>query len=225
MDVVRHVAVSSIAAAMLALSPGISTADRMTYCGTARWQSIIAQAATRFELPERWLHAVIRAESGGCETIDGAPTVSSAGAMGLMQLMPDTWAEYRDKLQLRDDPHEPLDNILAGSAYLRDLYDRFGWPGALAAYHAGPARYDEHLSDGRSLPQSTLDYLAHVERLTGDHEPLGAVDRTLFITRSASIPSSDGPADDKRHDGLFVALRHGDRRGETPAQGSADVQK
>lgn len=225
MDVVRHVLASGIAAAMLALSPGISTADRMNYCGTARWQSFIAQAATRFDLPERWLHAVMRAESGGCETIDGAPTVSSAGAMGLMQLMPGTWTEYRHKLQLGDDPHEPRDNILAGSAYLRDLYGRYGWPGALAAYHAGPARYDQHLSDGRSLPHSTLDYLAHIERLTGDHEPLSSVDRTLFVTPSASIQSSDGPADEQRHDGLFVALRRGDRRSETTAQGSADVQK
>lgn len=225
MDVVRHVLVSSIAAAMLALAPGISTADRATYCGTARWQSFIAQATIRFELPERWLHAVMRAESGGCETMDGAPTVSSAGAMGLMQLMPGTWAEYRDKLQLGDDPHEPRDNILAGTAYLRVLYDRFGWPGALAAYHAGPTRYEQHLSDGRSLPPSTLDYLAHIERLTGDQEPFAAADRTLFVTRSSSIPSADGPADDTRHDGLFVALRHGDQRSETTAQGSADVQK
>lgn len=225
MDVVRHVVACSIAAAILTLSPGNSTADHATYCGTARWQSLIAQAATRFELPERWLHAVMRAESGGCETMDGAPTTSSAGAMGLMQLMPGTWAEYRNKLHLGDDPHEPRDNILAGSAYLRELHDRFGWPGALAAYHAGPARYDEHLSDGRSLPHSTLDYLVHVERLTGDHDPLVAADRTLFVMRPAPVPSSDGPADDKPHDGLFVALRHGDRRSEATAQGSADVQK
>lgn len=225
MDVVRQVVASSIATTMLALSPGISTADRVTYCGTARWQSFIAQAATRFGLPERWLHAVMRAESAGCETMDGSPTVSSAGAIGLMQLMPGTWAEYRDKLQLGDDPHEPRDNILAGSAYLRDLYDRVGWPGALAAYHAGPTRYDEHLSDGRSLPHSTLDYLAHVERLTGDQQPFAAADRTLFVTRPASVPSSDDPADDKRHDGLFVTLRHGDRRGRTTAPESTDVQK
>lgn len=225
MDVVRHVLASGIAAALLALSAGASTADRASYCGTMRWQSLIAQAATRFELPERWLHAVMRAESGGCETMNGAPTVSSAGAMGLMQLMPTTWAEYREKLQLGDDPHAPLDNILAGSAYLRDLHDRYGWPGALAAYHAGPTRYDQHLSDGRSLPHSTLDYLAHVERLTSDHEPFGSVDRTLFVTRPMPPSPSDSPADGKRHDGLFVALRHGDRRSETTARGSADVQK
>lgn len=225
MDVVRHVFASTIAAAMLALSPGISPADRATYCGTARWQSLIAQAAASFELPERWLHAVVLAESGGCETMDGAQTVSSAGAMGLMQLMPGTWAEYRNKLQLGVDPHEPRDNILAGSAYLRDLFDRYGWPGALAAYHAGPTRYDEHLSDGRSLPNSTLDYLAHVERLSSDHEPFVAADRTLFVMRPAPVPSSDDPADDKRHDGLFVTLRHADRRGRTTAPESTDVQK
>lgn len=225
MDVVRYVLASSITVALLALSPGVSTADRATYCGTASWQSLIGQAGTRFDLPERWLHAVMRAESGGCEAMNGSPTVSTAGAMGLMQLMPNTWEQYRNKLGLGDDPHEPRDNILAGSAYLRDLYDRYGWPGALAAYHAGPTRYDEHLSAGRPLPRATLDYVARVTRLTVDQSTVDSIDRILFVERPAPARADDGPADHGRVDDLFVALRHSNRRRIISEQAPADVQK
>jgi soluble lytic murein transglycosylase-like protein len=225
MDLVKYLTASSIALAMLALSPTVSHSDGSLYCGTTQWQSQIASAASHFGLPERWLHAVIGAESGGCDTMNGEPTLSPAGAMGLMQLMPSTWAAYREKLQLGDNPHEPHDNILAGSAYLRDLYDRYGWPGALAAYHAGPARYDEYLSAGRPLPPATLDYLAHVERLTADEAPLPSVDRTLFVVQSPPSHSSDGPVEDTSIDGLFIALQHSDRRRRTVEQAPADVQK
>jgi soluble lytic murein transglycosylase-like protein len=225
MDVVRSVTASSIVVSMLVLSPTASHAGGPVYCGTTQWQSHIADAARRFDLPQRWLHAVIRAESGGCDTMNGAPTVSSPGAMGLMQLMPTTWAAYREKLQLGDDPHEPHDNIAAGSAYLRDLYDRYGWPGALASYHAGPTRYDEHLSAGRSLPRATLDYLAYVERLTADEVPLPSVDRTLFVVRPPPSRSSDDAANDTSIDDLFVVLRHSDRRRKNAEEVPANVQK
>ena len=60
--------------------------------------------------------------------------------MGLMQLMPGTWSEMRLMLGLGGDPFEPHDNIMAGTAYLRMVYDRFGYPGLFAAYNAGPGR-------------------------------------------------------------------------------------
>src|SRR3990170_330204 len=104
----------------------------------------------------------MRAESGGRTTLRGRPTVSRAGAMGLMQLMPGTWAEMRAQLGLGFNPHDPRDNILAGTAYLRAMHDRFGYPGLFGAYNAGPARYAEHLATGRPLPGETRDYLAKV---------------------------------------------------------------
>ena len=58
--------------------------------------------------------------------------------------------------------HDPRDNILAGTAYLRAMYDRFGYPGAFAAYNAGPARYAGHLATGRRLPTETVAYVAAV---------------------------------------------------------------
>lgn len=128
----------------------------------ARWQPLIAEASVRFGIPVAWIERVMRAESGGRITLGGRPIVSRAGAMGLMQLMPETWAEMRAAHGLGDDPHDPRDNILAGTAYLRLMYDRFGYPGMFAAYNAGPARYADHLMRGRALPQETRAYLASV---------------------------------------------------------------
>ncbi|WAC59636.1 lytic transglycosylase domain-containing protein [Brevundimonas sp. SL130] len=90
--------------------------------------AIIVEAAHRFGVPQAWIRAVIRAES------DFDPhAVSSAGAQGLMQLMPATYAELRARHGLGADPFSPRDNILAGAAYLRVLHDRFGETGVLAA--------------------------------------------------------------------------------------------
>jgi hypothetical protein len=91
--------------------------------------------------------------------VRGRPITSPAGAMGLMQLMPDTYAKLRVEHRLGPDPHDPRDNILAGAAYLREMYDRFGWPGMFAAYNAGPRRFEAHLRDEQPLPAETRRYL------------------------------------------------------------------
>lgn len=127
-----------------------------------RWSNYIAEASDRFGVPEEWIRRVIRAESGGRTTLNGNPITSRAGAMGLMQLMPRTWAEMRVTHRLGPDPHDPRDNILAGTAYLRAMYVRFGYPGLFAAYNAGPSRYAEHLAIGRRLPAETVAYVAAV---------------------------------------------------------------
>jgi soluble lytic murein transglycosylase-like protein len=127
-----------------------------------RWSMHIAEASARFGIPENWIRRVMRAESGGRTTLDGRPITSRAGAMGLMQLMPGTWAGMRAKHALGPDPHDPKDNILAGAAYLRLMYDRFGYPGLFAAYNAGPERYARHLATGEALPSETIAYMAEV---------------------------------------------------------------
>jgi hypothetical protein len=132
------------------------------FCGTIAWQPFIQEAADRFELPPSWIDSVIRAESAGCTLTDHHPTTSAAGAMGLMQLMPESWIRLREKLRLANDPHDPRDNILADSAYLRELYERFGFPDLFAAYHAGPQRLEESLLDHRPLPDATQVYLSRV---------------------------------------------------------------
>lgn len=128
-----------------------------------RWTLFIAEAAQRFGIPPAWIRAVIAVESGGRNTLHGRPIVSKAGAIGLMQLMPQTFTEMRHQHDLGPDPHEPRTNILAGTAYLRHLYDRFGNDGVFAAYNAGPARYRAHLSRHMPLPAETVAYLAVAE--------------------------------------------------------------
>lgn len=126
------------------------------------WRPYVVEASERFGMPIAWIEAVMRAESRGRTHLNGRPIRSSAGAMGLMQLMPATWAEMRSRLGLGHNPDEPRDNILAGTFYLRLMYERFGYPGLFGAYNAGPARYAEHLSGRRSLPRETVGYLATV---------------------------------------------------------------
>lgn len=118
----------------------------------------IAYAARRFAIPDALIRAVIAVESNGAVF-----AVSPKGAMGLMQLMPGTWGELRLRYALGIDPFDPCDNILAGTAYLRELLDRYGDPGFLAAYNAGPGRYEAYLR-GRPLPRETI---AYVSRLSG----------------------------------------------------------
>lgn len=127
-----------------------------------RWRPLIAEASRRFGVPEHWIREVMRVESGGRTTLNGRPIVSRAGAMGLMQVMPRTYAELRRRHGLGADPQDPRDNILAGTAYLREMWACFGVPGAFAAYHAGPVRVADHLASGRPLPAETRRYLARL---------------------------------------------------------------
>lgn len=138
------------------------------------WGPYIKEASARFSVPELWIREVMRQESGGRQYIGGSLTTSRSGAAGLMQVMPATYAELRAKHGLGPDRYHPRDNILAGTAYIREMYDRFGYPGFLAAYNAGPARLEGHLYNGRSLPAETRNYLASVApRLAGSATATG----------------------------------------------------
>lgn len=188
--------------AVLFISPA-ARADQAPFCGTQQWQTLIDEAAAQFAIPSSWIHAVMRAESAGCVRMDGKPTTSSAGAMGLMQLMPRTWAMLRDRLGLRDDPHDPRDNILAGAAYLAELHECYGRDGAFAAYHAGPRRYDEHVAGTRALPAATRAYTARVQRL-------------LASGREDSPAAT--PSDTAATGEIFVRKRHDPRAAQPPAE-------
>ena len=130
-----------------------------------RFANFIAEASARFTVPARWIRAIIQIESAGDEH-----AISPRGAMGLMQLMPDTWVELNARYELGLDPFDPRDNILAGTGYLRELRDRFGSAGFLAAYHAGPARYGQHLATGQPLPPATIAYITAVTPLLGNEQ-------------------------------------------------------
>ena len=122
-----------------------------------RFAEFIAEASTRFAVPASWIRAVMQIESGGDQR-----AASPRGALGLMQLMPGTWVELSARYELGLDPFDPHDNVMAGTAYLKEMHDRFGSAGFLAAYHAGPGRYKQHLAIGKPLPQDTIAYVAAV---------------------------------------------------------------
>jgi hypothetical protein len=127
------------------------------------WGPYITEAAQKYDVPERWIREVIRVESHGHEyTASGVLITSPVGAMGLMQLMPETYDEVRARYGLGDDAFDPHNNILAGTAYLREMYDAFGSPGFLAAYNGGPARLVDYLSHNRPLPDETRRYVAMI---------------------------------------------------------------
>jgi soluble lytic murein transglycosylase-like protein len=187
---------------------GVATAQPITAERTATsnpYADYIAEASQRFGVPIAWIMAVMRAESAG-----DVQAVSRKGAMGLMQLMPDTWAELRVRHGLGRNVYDPRDNILASTAYLREMFDRYGNVGAmLAAYNAGPGRYDEHLSTGRPLPAETRAYVAAILPLIGvgdSVEPvmIAAADpnawrrASLFVARSTDTHSADSMRSDQR---------------------------
>ena len=136
--------------------------------------AFVAEASQRFGIPAAWIRAVMRAESFG-----DVRAISPKGAMGLMQIMPETWATLRQRYRLGADPYDAHDNIIAGAAYLRELHDRYGIPGFLAAYNAGPARWEDHLATGRPLPAETRAYLSRLAPIVGG----SATDDTVIARR------------------------------------------
>jgi soluble lytic murein transglycosylase-like protein len=150
----------------------------------------IDEAAARFDIPTAWIYAVMHQESGGKTS-----AVSTKGAMGLLQLMPGTWRELTTEFGLGEDPFEPRANILAGAAYMRRMYDRFGAPGFLAAYNAGPERYARSLAQGTALPQETQTYVWKLSPL---------------VMQSGVARASINPPLDWRTSGVFVVRRADD---------------
>jgi soluble lytic murein transglycosylase-like protein len=168
-----------------------------SHAGDSPFADFIVEASRRFGIPTTWIRAVMQAESGG-----DARAVSPKGAMGLMQIMPGTWADLRARYHLGADPFDANDNILAGVAFLRELYDRYGAPGFLAAYQAGPRRYEDHLTTGRALPPNTRAYVAALapviggasdDRQVASADPLAWTRAPLFAVSNngASAAASD----------------------------------
>ncbi len=128
----------------------------------AQWQVFISEAAQQFGIPDAWIRDVMQAESGGRTVLNGRPITSAKGAMGLMQVMPGTYRGLRTQYGLGSDAYDPRDNIFAGAAYLRQMYERYGYPALFAAYNAGPKRLDDFLLRGQSLPRATLNYVGSI---------------------------------------------------------------
>jgi soluble lytic murein transglycosylase-like protein len=180
-----------------AMAGAESTASGSRWPRTFRVESFarfITEASGRFAIPEQWVRAVMQLESAGDER-----AISPKGALGPMQIMPRTWVELSIRYGLGIDPLDPRDNIMAGAAYLREMHDRFGSPGFLAAYNAGPERYEQHLATGRPLPAETQAYVAALapvlnpELRDGEASVANPVapwrQAPLFVGRPESLPA------------------------------------
>jgi len=198
--IIRHAAVAvfvGLASAAPIVPAGAQTFPIVRAMPVDPYAGHIAEASLRFGIPAAWIRAVMRAESAA-----DPRAVSRKGALGLMQVMPATWASLRVRHRLGTDPYDPRDNILAGTAYLHELYDRYGSVAAmLAAYNAGPGRYEASLA-GRPLPSETRAYVAAIAPKIGDGDattptvvavadPLAWTRAPLFVAPSSRTPVAD----------------------------------
>lgn len=178
---------ASLGGASAAVATSTSSAEVHPYAAS------VAEASQRFGIPERWIWRVMHAESRG-----NARALSHAGAMGLMQIMPATWAMLSARHGLGADSFDVRSNILAGAAYLRAMWDRYrDVPLMLAAYNAGPGRADAYASGRRGLPAETRAYVA---RIAPELDASG-------IAANAGAPASAAPG--WQRSSLFAA-RGGD---------------
>ncbi len=184
------------------------------------WGPYINEASQRFDVPTTWIRSVMRVESGGHEyASNGTLMTSPVGAMGLMQVMPETYDELQSRYDLGDDPYDPHNNILAGTAYLREMYDIYGSPGFLAAYNAGPKRLDDYLSNNRPLPDETRRYVAMIGPNIVDSFPHNRSPAENYAMNALPIDIPPGP----RY-GRTIQLASGRTPGgRAPAHGRVEV--
>ncbi len=214
----------SAVAAYAQPAPSASRSMSSPYAG------FVAEASQRFGIPAAWIRAIIGIESRG-----DAHAISPKGAMGLMQLMPETWAALRARYGLGRDPFDPHDNILAGAAFLREMHDRYGSPGFLAAYNAGPGRYEAYRDRGRPLPSETIAYVTDLLPLIGEGTASGLIltmvanaptwmRAPLFIVQSASTAPADHGASKPPSSDTYAAVPVRDLSGIAPQSAGLFVQ-
>jgi hypothetical protein len=133
-----------------------------------RWSPITTKASKRFGVPLLWINAVMRLESGGRTMLSqNQRMISDKGALGLMQVLPGTFAEMRAQYGLGADVFDPRNNINAGTAYLKWLRGKYGFPAMFAAYNAGPGQVDDVMAHTKVLPAETRTYMAGINKILG----------------------------------------------------------
>lgn len=152
---ITNVPVSSEYKWMMQERDGATTVNhRRAYSNNSDFDEIIKTLSARYGIDPHLVKAIVKAES------DFDPSaVSSSGARGLMQLMPDTAALMGVK-----DIHDPVENVEGGIRYLNRMLEKFAWkvPLAVAAYNAGETAVAKY---GRIPPYSeTQDYVKRVLR-------------------------------------------------------------
>lgn len=155
--------------------------------GSTRYESYFQAASSTYQVPADLLKAVAKVES------DFTPdAVSSCGAQGIMQLMPDT-ARYLGVT----DSFDPAQNIMGGAKYLRQMLDRFDGDVscALAAYNAGPGAVEKC----GGVPQNIQNYVNKVLGYAGEGVSIPA--------RTVSAESAGFLTQDELTDLIFQMYR------------------
>ena len=170
-------------------NPGFRTTTAVFPKKASAYDEVIAAHASRHDLNPDLVKAVIQAESAF-----NPRARSNKGAMGLMQLMPATAAEYGVL-----DAFNPIENIRAGVAYLKSLLVRYHDDEslALAAYNAGPGAVERF---GQSVPpyRETRAYVAKIRAATASTptRPVTHVYRTIQIVDGHPVARyTNKPAD------------------------------
>lgn len=167
----------------------------------------VAEATARSGLSADIVLHVMMAESGG-----NARIVSPKGAMGCMQIMPATWIYLTSRYKLGTDPFDARRNMIGGAMYLAELVARFGMPGALAAYNAGPGRYERYAAGTATLPAETIAYTVRIGASARPRVARTTMARwreaSLFLVRSTqaspSIAQSPAVAEEGRGNRLTL---------------------
>ena len=183
------------------------------------WGPYIQEASKKFDVPEEWVRAVMQQESGGRLYHNGQFVTSAPGAMGLMQLMPPTYDALRYAYNLGDDAYDPHDNIMAGTAYIRQMYDVYGSPGFLAAYNAGPGRLEDFLTRNRTLPRETRNYVASIGRRIVGIWPANRSQADMLVASHDSMALAYQPVQSNT---ATSSVRTAWQRKQTPSAGESE---
>src|SRR5207247_8346375 len=143
------------------------------------YDDLISEHAQLNGIRSDLVRAVVQVESGF-----NPYARSPKGAMGLMQLMPSIIQQFAVR-----NPFNPVENVSAGVAYLRQLLDRYqdNETLALAAYNAGPAAVDRH---GQNVPpyRETQNYVQRINRMTVPPKPDHRIYKTTEVLNGRSVP-------------------------------------
>ena len=201
---VRFTIGMALASLALASTPAIAATPAAT-ATLHPYAAYVTEAAQRFSIPEGWIWSVMRVESRG-----NSRAISPVGAMGLMQIMPATWAMLSARFGLGGDAFDIRANI-----------------------HAGAGRADAWLARGNRLPAETVAYVAKIAPVIGNGAAVSSIagvvapppswrNAAVFAARSGDtsarmVSAEGGPiagasaAAAAPSNPLFVALSGGNR--------------
>lgn len=147
---------------LAAVGGGIALSTAWKRGGNAsKWLPVLNQTEDNYGIPHDLLARVAYQESGWREDVISGTTPSSAGALGLMQLMPAYFDTARAPVPFTDA--DTFDQIQQAAGQLVKLYNHFqDWPLALAAYNAGQDTVDHYVAGTGTLLAQTHDYVSSI---------------------------------------------------------------